>query len=399
MVTKNIEFLEVPYRYLRITDISDDGYLLENDKKSLNEKDAKKYLLSKNDIVFARTGASTGKSFFYEEKFGKLVYAGFLIKFKLDEDLVNPKFVKYYTISQKYKKWIENYQDGSTRENMNANTFANMELELPNRKQQNLAVSILSSLDDKIELNNKINKELENLAKTIYEYWFVQNAEEKWEKRKLSEIAETGSGGTPLSSNKEYYENGNIAWINSSELNLDYIIDTKNFITEKGLNRSSAKLFPVNSILIALYGATAGKVSLLTIPATTNQAICAIMPFSQIHTLYLKFYLSDLYKYFVNVSSGSARDNLSQELIRNLNIILPPKNVLEKFNNIIEPFIHEIITNRQENANLAHLRDFLLPLLMNGEVNVDIKCNFAKLPIYEQATIITTPPRHRMGQF
>jgi len=138
-----VDFDENLYRYLRITDISDDGCLLENDKKSLNEKDAEKYLLSKNDIVFARTGASTGRSFFYEEKFGELVYAGFLIKFKLDENLVNPKFIKYYAISQKYKKWIDNCQDGSTRGNMNANTFANMEIELPNRKEQDLAVSIL----------------------------------------------------------------------------------------------------------------------------------------------------------------------------------------------------------------------------------------------------------------
>jgi type I restriction enzyme S subunit len=206
------------------------------------------------------------------------------------------------------------------------------------------------------------------MAKAIYEYWFVQNADEKWEKKQIKEIADTGSGGTPLSTNKEYYENGNIPWINSSELNYAYITHTNNYITVLGLKNSSAKQFPSDSLLIALYGATAGKVSLLKIEATTNQAVCAVMPFFKIHTLYLKFFLSDLYKYLVNVSSGSARDNLSQELIRNLTVTVPESVQLEHFNCIVNPMIEKIIYNIVENKCLTTLRDYLLPLLMNGQV-------------------------------
>ena len=114
---------------------------------------------------------------------------------------------------------------------------------------------------------------------------------------------------------KEYYVNGNIPWINSGELNSPFIISTENFITNEGMNNSSAKLFPKNSILIAMYGATAGKVSFLKMEATTNQAICALMPMKKVYTYYIKYSLEGLYDYLANLSSGSARDNLSQEKI------------------------------------------------------------------------------------
>jgi len=284
------------------------------------------------------------------------------------KDNCNLDFV-YYALKIALQK-IKEQSQGSQTKFLTMPILTSISIPLYDSLTQTAIARILSSLDNKIELNNKINKELENLARTIYEYWFVQNAGEKWERKKIGEIAETGSGGTPLSSKKEYYENGSIPWINSSELNSGYILGTKNFITENGLNNSSAKLFPENSILIALYGATAGKVSLLTIPATTNQAVCAIMPFSQLYTYYLKFYLTNLYQYFVQVSSGSARDNLSQELVRNLEILLPPTEILEKFNTTVSPLFSHIIKNRQENVELSRLRDFLLPLLMNGQVRV-----------------------------
>ena len=267
--------------------------------------------------------------------------------------------------------YFENNAGGSgQRCSLPIDTIKKIPLFLPDIETQSAIADILSSLDDKIALNNKINKELEDLAKTIYDYWFVQNADEKWERKKIGEIAETGSGGTPLTSNRSFYDMGNIPWINSAELNNSYIIDTKNYITEEGLKNSSAKIFPANSLLIALYGATAGKVSLLSIPASTNQAICAIMPFSDIYIYYLKFYLSDLYKFLVQVSSGSARDNLSQELIRNLEVTIPSSSILIRYNEILNPLIFDIISNLKESTHLALFRDWLLPMLMNGQVSV-----------------------------
>ena len=152
-----VPFSEDLYTYLRITDINDDGTLNLKDLKSVADEKAKDYLLKKNDIVFARTGASTGRNYFYDGTDGDFVYAGFLIKFSIDERKVNPKYIKYYCQSMEYKNWIKSFNTGSTRGNINAQTFAKMPIPLIDRKQQDNLVAILSSLDNKIKQNQKIN--------------------------------------------------------------------------------------------------------------------------------------------------------------------------------------------------------------------------------------------------
>ena len=148
------------YTYLRITDIRDDGTLNMNDLKSVDDSDADKYLLKPNYIVFARTGASTGRNYFYDGSDGTFVYAGFLIKFSIDPSKVNPLYVKYYCQSEQYRRWIYSFSAGSTRGNINAQTLGSMAIPLPTREQQDFLVNVLAPLDAKIKQNNKINDNL-----------------------------------------------------------------------------------------------------------------------------------------------------------------------------------------------------------------------------------------------
>lgn len=148
------------YTYLRITDINDDGTLNYGDLKSVSDEKAHEYILMPNDIVFARTGASTGRNYFYDGSDGVLVYAGFLIKFSIDEALVNPRYVKYYCMSQDYRDWIAAYNTGSTRGNVNAQTLASMPIVLPSRNQQDRIVSVLDDLERKRRSNVQINDNL-----------------------------------------------------------------------------------------------------------------------------------------------------------------------------------------------------------------------------------------------
>lgn len=148
------------FTYLRITDINDDGTLNLSDLKSVDDEKVKNYILKPNDIVFARTGASTGRNYFYDGTDGQFVYAGFLIKFSLDESKINPKFVKYYCQSEDYKCWINSFNTGSTRGNINAKTLEKMPIPLIDREIQDGLVSILSSIDDKIKENTAINNNL-----------------------------------------------------------------------------------------------------------------------------------------------------------------------------------------------------------------------------------------------
>ena len=130
-------------RYLRITDISENGNLISGNKKSVSSKDLEKYILEEGDLVFARTGNSTGKTYFHEDKNGRLAFAGFLIKYSLDPKLVNPKYLKYYTITRHYREWVENFSLGSTRGNINAQSFGECPIPLPERFQQDLLVKVL----------------------------------------------------------------------------------------------------------------------------------------------------------------------------------------------------------------------------------------------------------------
>ena len=295
---------------------------------------------------------------------------------------------------------LGNQKSGSGVPTMNRNHLHPIKIRAYRDKTyQQRTIKILSLIDKKIQINNQINQELEAMAKTLYDYWFVQfdfpdqngnpykssggkmvyNPElkreipEGWGVKKVSEIAKTGSGGTPKSTTAEYYSNGTIPWINSGELNESIIISTTNYITEFGLEESSAKLFPADSILIAMYGATAGKVSFLAFESSTNQAICAVTLDDNRLKYYFKFFIEDLYLHLVTLSSGSARDNLSQELIRNLLMTIPDERVVENFFNLVDSYFLQITNNLKQNQELTQLRDWLLPMLMNGQVKVEDK--------------------------
>jgi len=175
---------------------------------------------------------------------------------------------------------------------------------------------------------------------------------QNWSLKKVSEIAKTGSGGTPLSTCKEYYDGGNIPWINSGEVGQNSIKQTSNFITKAGMENSSAKLFPAGSVLLALYGATAGKTSFLEINATTNQAICAIMPKKGYDAKFIKYYLDALYSYLVGVSTGSARDNLNQNGIQDLEIPFPSETIQKSIAKVLSDLDAKIELNNRINREL-----------------------------------------------
>ena len=292
---------------------------------------------------------------------------------------------------------LGNQKSGSGVPTMNRNHLHPIKIRAYRDKTcQQRTIKILSLIDKKIQINNQINQELEAMAKALYDYWFVQfdfpdqngkpykssggkmvyhpelkrEIPEGWGVEKIENIAQTGSGGTPKSTNVSYYSNGEIPWINSGELEQTVITSTSNFITEEGLNNSSAKLFPSGTILVAMYGATAGKVSFLTFEASTNQAICAITLTDIRMRYYLKNVIEDLYQYLVKLSTGSARDNLSQDMIKNIKVVIPSNDILDRFYDFSNNIIKEITKKQQENEQLTQLREWLLPMLMNGQVKV-----------------------------
>lgn len=147
---------------------------------------------------------------------------------------------------------------------------------------------------------------------------------EGWKIKSIEEIAKTTSGGTPSRTNKSYY-NGNILWVKSGDLDDNFISDTEEKITEDAVKNSSAKLFPIGTVLMAMYGATVGKTAILKVPATTNQAVCGIIPNpEECNNEFLRFQLMFKREDFLKQRYGGAQPNISQTIIKNFEILLPP---------------------------------------------------------------------------
>ena len=151
-----------------------------------------------------------------------------------------------------------------------------------------------------------------------------------WEIKKLGEVCETSSGGTPSKTHKEYYEGGNIPWLRSGEVSQGLIYDTELYITAEGLDNSSAKIFPIDTVVIAMYGATVGQVGVLKNAMSTNQAVCGIFPTPKFAPLFLVYYLKAKKSYFLSLAAGGAQPNISQQIIRDTYISIPPREEQER---------------------------------------------------------------------
>lgn len=171
----------------------------------------------------------------------------------------------------------------------------------------------------------------------------LDQVDSKWPMNKIGAFAKTSSGGTPLSGESTYYEGGKILWINSGEVKEGRIFGSENKITEHGLKNSSAKIFPKKTVLVAMYGATAGQVGILEVEASTNQAVCGILPSARFSPDYLYFYLSTQLGRFLDLRAGRARLNLSQKVIQNFPVPLPPidiqTQIASEFENIAQQTI------------------------------------------------------------
>lgn len=391
----------VPYQedkltYLRITDINDDGSLNFSDLKSVDAEDAEKYILKENDIVFARTGNSTGRSYFYEKQHGTFVYAGFLIKFSLDPNKVNPRILKYYTHSKPYFDWVNSFDTGATRGNINAKTYGDMEIELPSRKVQDKIVSILSSLDRKIELNNKINADLEEMAQSIFKNWFVD-----FEPFKDGKFVDSELGMIPE------------GWKVSQIADIPHILETgkrpKGGAVEKGIPSVGAehvkgmcaydysktkyincefaaklKTGKINGYELMIYK-DGGKPGYF-IP---NFSIFGEgYPFENCYLnehvfkldfdgnkefnifCYFFFKTEQIMSYFNAQGAKAAIPGINKKDVENIYIFSPDNESVIKFGEFAYPLFKQMLKNAIENRTLSTLRDTLLPRLMSGEIEV-----------------------------
>lgn len=372
-----VPFSDDLYTYLRITDINDDGTLNMADLKSVDDEKACEYLLQPNDIVFARTGASTGRNYFYDGSDGKFVYAGFLIKFSIDPSKINPKYVKYFCLSQQYKDWIHSFNTGSTRGNINAQTLGKMPIPELEREKQNALVEILSSIDAKIKQNNAINENLEQQVQTLFADWLSANSESATEIA-LGNICTKVTDGSHFSPKDD--STSSIPMLSVKDMReFDFDLTSCKHICEDDYEKMVANdcVPQVNDILVAKDGSylkeificnEKRKLAILSSIAIFRPNTTVIHP-----EILLAFLKSPrvLQEVRDNYVSGSALPRIVLKDFKKLTFSLPDMDAQNLIAPLFASIREQIAVNVTENKYMTQLRDTLLPKLMSGELNVD----------------------------
>lgn len=328
-------------------------------------------------LTIGRSG-NVGKPYFYEEAWAHNTTL-YVDDFKGND----PKFLYYLCQTMPFA----NFVGGSAVPTLNRNHIHPLETKIPVKvEDQRRIASILSSLDRKIELNNKINADLEEMAQTIFKNWFVDfepfkdgkfvDSElgmipEGWKVGRLDEIADIVGGSTPSKAKPEYYTQKGIAWLTPKDLSNHPAVYTSRGeidITEEGYNSTSTKLMPKGTILFTSR-APIGYISIAQNDICTNQGFKSLVP-KKAGTCFLYCFLKYVTPVIENKSTGSTFKEASGALMKSLQVIMPEQKVFEDFEEIVSPLFARIESLEKEFSRLSLLRDTLLPRLMSGELEV-----------------------------
>lgn len=298
----------------------------------------------------------------------------------------NEKADTYYLSALLSTLHLERLSGQSAQPGLAVGTLSVQEINLPSLETQRSIASILSSLDRKIELNNKINADLEEMAQAIFKNWFVdfepfkdgkfvdselRMIPEGWNVGRLDEIADVVGGSTPSKAKPEYYTQKGIAWLTPKDLSNHPAVYTSRGeidITEEGYNSTSTKLMPKGTILFTSR-APIGYISIAQNDICTNQGFKSLVP-KKVGTCFLYCFLKYVTPEIENKSTGSTFKEASGSLMKSLQVIMPEQKVFEDFETIVSPLFARIESLEKENSRLSLLRDTLLPRLMSGELEV-----------------------------
>ncbi|NPA54062.1 MAG: restriction endonuclease subunit S, partial [Aquificae bacterium] len=370
------------FKFLRITDINKEGLYINWNKVPfvfIDEKEAQDYRLSIGDVVIARIGATTGASAIVLDDV-KAIFASYLIRIKPYKNL-NPLFLFYFTNSSTYWRQINQQKEGALKKGINTKILANISIPLPPLSEQKAIAKVLKDFDDLLEVIEEKIKTLQRIKKGLMEVYFTKGVfkhkefkdteigriPKEWEVRRLGDKCIIESGGTPNRNVKDFW-NGNINWLTSEVCKNSFIYEhiVKEKITEAGLNKSNARLFPPDTVLIALVGATLGKVAYLTFESCTNQNVAGIYRCKGIFPKYLFYFLKLLnLKGFFVVKGYKV---MTLKFIKNLLIPLPPLEEQKAIAERLKTIDDQIENLKSQKESLQKIKKKFMDLLLTGKV-------------------------------
>lgn len=320
----------------------------------------------KNDILVGKDGARYFEDIIIYKQDERPALLSSIAILRADSRKITPEFLYYTLKSPAVRKDVrENYGSGSAIPRIVLKDFKRMPFSFPSIEEQRKITNLCSAIDAKIQVNNAINENLQQQLHVLYLRLFCDSAMDT----PLGDVVATTSGGTPSRKHDEYYSDSSICWVKSKELLGNYIHETEEHINDLAIKKSSAKLLPKHSVLIAMYGATVGAYGVISKPMTCNQAVCALLCNENYPYTYLFQIAYESQQKFINLAVGSAQQNISQVLIKQLNLH-SDLDIIQRFHDLALPMHQEIEFLQAENISLSNLRNKLLPKLMSGELDV-----------------------------
>jgi type I restriction modification DNA specificity domain protein len=363
----------------------------------------KEYLCSKGDLVVAMTEQAAGllgstaivpedNRYLHNQRIGLI---------SCNESL-NKDFAYYLFMTQSVRQQISRSASGTKVKHTSPEKIYDVQVDIPKiQTQKNIAI-FLSSLDKKIQINNQINQELEAMAKTLYDYWFVQfdfpdqngnpykssggkmvyNPElkreipEGWGVEKLDDLGTIVGGSTPTKSISDNFTKGGegYSWITPNDLSNNkgnkFIKNGEIDVTVRGLKDASLKLYPEGTVLMSSR-APVGYLAIATKELTTNQGFKSFIPDKKYDKNYIYYTLQNCLKVIEQNASGSTFKEISATVLKDITIIQPNLDIVKKFEEKVSSINSYIKVKEEQNQELIQLRDWLLPMLMNGQVKVE----------------------------
>ena len=295
-----------------------------------------------------------------------------MIALRADDKKIYNKYLFAVLRSREIQQQIYNTNVGDVIPHFKKQFMDQLLIPVPDRKIQEKIGNLYYQLSYKVELNKKINENLERQAQAYFEELFVVNADPNWPECTLSDIGSIVAGGTPSKSQPEYYADQGIAWITPKDLSVDkskFISHGENDISELGFSKSSTKKMPAGTVLFSSR-APIGYIAIAQNELTTNQGFKSVIPNENIGTSYVYFLLKNLLPTIEGMASGSTFKEISGAGMKSVPTVMPDVNIIQLFNNFCEPIFKEQEILEAENRRLSALRDSLLPKLMSGEIDI-----------------------------
>ena len=331
-----------------------------------------KRIVKKNDIVYSTVRPNQEHYGIIKNPVDNMIVSTGFVVLRSKEDKCYSDFLYYFLTLPENTEYLSNVAEDSTTAypSITPDVIMDMDISLPPLPEQKAIAEVLSSLDDKIDLLTRQNKTLEDIAQAYFRKWFIEDASDEWEIKKLRDFGEIICGKTPPTTNKKFF-NGNIPFIKIPDMhNNVYIFDTADTLSEMGAKYQENKFIPPMSICVSCI-ATVGLVSMNVFLSQTNQQINSLIPKHDKYRYYLFLFLRSYRDELLALGSGGTMTlNINKTLFGDIECYCPDDEILFRFNNVVNPLFGKIYNNCKQIRILSKLRNTLLPKLISGEIRV-----------------------------